>query len=80
MSLLISLREWLTAQHLDAVLLSSRQNKQPHLGLSSSSGFVFVSHKSAHIWSTRVTTRMSKRARVDTRSIYSMRRRRCIRA
>ena len=49
MSLLISLREWLTTQHLDAVLLSSRQNKQPHLGLSSSSGFVFVSHKSAHI-------------------------------
>ncbi|MBJ3589736.1 aminopeptidase [Salmonella enterica subsp. enterica serovar Saintpaul] len=49
MSLLASLREWLTAQHLDAVLLSSRQNKQPHLGISSSSGFVFISHKNAHI-------------------------------
>lgn len=49
MSLLASLREWLTAQRLDAVLLSSRQNKQPHLGISSSSGFVLISHKKAHI-------------------------------
>lgn len=49
MSLLASLRDWLTAQHLDAMLLSSRQNKQPHMGISSSSGFVFISHKSAHI-------------------------------
>ncbi|WP_213133703.1 aminopeptidase [Citrobacter sp. FP75] len=49
MSLLASLREWLTAQRLDAMLLSSRQNKQPHLGISSSSGFVFISQNSAHI-------------------------------
>ena len=49
MSLLASLRDWLTAQHLDAMLLSSRQNKQPHMGISSSSGFVFISHESAHI-------------------------------
>lgn len=32
MTLLASLRDWLKAQQLDAVLLSSRQNKQPHLG------------------------------------------------
>lgn len=49
MSLLASLREWLTAQRLEAVLLSSRQNKQPHMGISSSSGYVFISHNSAHI-------------------------------
>lgn len=49
MSLLASLRDWLTAQHLDAMLLSSRQNKQPHMGISSGSGFVFISHQSAHI-------------------------------
>ena len=49
MSLLASLRDWLTAQQLDAMLLSSRQNKQPHMGISSSSGFVFISHESAHI-------------------------------
>ncbi|PXW43163.1 aminopeptidase [Klebsiella oxytoca] len=49
MTLLASLREWLEAQQLDAVLISSRQNKQPHLGISSSSGFVFVSRQSAHI-------------------------------
>lgn len=49
MSLLASLRDWLTAQHLDAMLLSSRQNKQPHMGISSSSGYVFISHESAHI-------------------------------
>lgn len=33
MTLLASLRDWLKAQQLDAVLLSSRQNKQPHLGI-----------------------------------------------
>lgn len=49
MTLLTSLREWLTAQRLDAVLISSRQNKQPHLGISSSSGFVFITHENAHI-------------------------------
>lgn len=29
MTLLASLRDWLKAQQLDAVLLSSRQNKSP---------------------------------------------------
>lgn len=78
MSLLASLRDWLTAQHLDAVLLSSRQNKQPHMGISSGSGFVFISHQSAHIWSTPVTTPMSLRVLRAIRSIYLMARRRCI--
>ena len=49
MSLLASLRDWLTAQHLDAMLLSSRQNKQPHLGISTGSGYVVISRESAHI-------------------------------
>ncbi|EFH4367286.1 aminopeptidase [Escherichia coli] len=44
-----SLRDWLKAQQLDAVLLSSRQNKQPHLGISTGSGYVLISRESAHI-------------------------------
>ncbi|HAO0485669.1 TPA: hypothetical protein IG031_005160 [Escherichia coli] len=42
MTLLASLRDWLKAQQLDAVLLSSRQNKQPHLGISTGSGYVLM--------------------------------------
>lgn len=79
MSLLASLRDWLTAQQLDAMLLSSRQNKQPHMGISSSSGFVFISHESAHIWLMPVTTPMLPRVLRAIRSIGSMERRRCIR-
>lgn len=41
MTLRASLRQWLVEQRLDAVLISSRQNKQPHLGISSSAGFVY---------------------------------------
>ena len=43
MTLLASLRDWFKAQQLDAVLLSSRQNKQPHLGISTGSGYVLIS-------------------------------------
>lgn len=49
MTLLASLRDWLKAQQLDAVLLSSRQNKQPHLGISTGSGYVVISRESAHL-------------------------------
>ncbi|GAL55870.1 aminopeptidase P family N-terminal domain-containing protein, partial [Escherichia albertii] len=49
MTLLASLRDWLTEQQLDAMVLSSRQNKQPHLGISTGSGYVVISHESAHI-------------------------------
>ena len=49
MTLLASLRDWLKAQQLDAVLISSRQNKQPHLGISTGSGYVVISRESAHI-------------------------------
>lgn len=49
MTLLDSLRQWLTQQKLDAVLISSRQNKQPHMGISTASGFVLVSCDSAHV-------------------------------
>ena len=49
MTLLASLRDWLKAQQLDAVLLSSRQNKQPHLGISTGSGYVLISRESEHI-------------------------------
>ena len=55
MTLLASLRDWLKAQQLDAVLLSSRQNKQPHLGISTGSGYVVISRESAHILVTRRT-------------------------
>ncbi|CBG89546.1 aminopeptidase [Citrobacter rodentium] len=49
MTLLDSLRQWLTAQKLDAMLISSRQNKQPHLGISTASGYVLISRDSAHV-------------------------------
>lgn len=49
MELLTRLRAWLTAEKLDAVLISSRQNKQPHLGISTGSGYVLVTHQAAHI-------------------------------
>lgn len=49
MTLLTSLRQWLVQQQLDAVLISSRQNKQPHLGISSGSGYVLISQTHAHI-------------------------------
>lgn len=49
MTRLTSLRQWLTERQLDAVLISSRPNKQPYLGISSSSGFVLISRQHAHI-------------------------------
>lgn len=49
MTLLVPLRQWLAQQQLDAVLISSRQNKQPYLGISSSSGYVLIARDSAHI-------------------------------
>ena len=49
MTLLASLRQWLVEQELDAVLISSRQNKQPHLGISTGSGYVLIARNSAHI-------------------------------
>lgn len=49
MELLTRLRAWLAAENLDGVLISSRQNKQPHLGISTGSGFVLITDKSAHI-------------------------------
>lgn len=49
MTLLATIKSWLQAQKLDAVLISSRQNKQPHLGISTASGFVLVTRQHAHI-------------------------------
>lgn len=49
MDLLTRLRDWLTAEKLDGVLISSRQNKQPHLGISTGSGYVLVTLTGAHI-------------------------------
>jgi len=49
MTLLATLRDWLKASHLDAVLIASRQNKQPHLGFSSGSGYVLITRQQAHI-------------------------------
>lgn len=49
MSLLAALKTWLHVQKLDAVLISSRQNKQPWLGISTASGYVFVTRQHAHI-------------------------------
>ena len=46
MMLLASLRQWLVEQELDAVLISSRQNKQPHLGISTGSGYVLIARNS----------------------------------
>ena len=49
MELLRRLRAWLAAEKLDGVLISSRQNKQPHLGISTGSGYVLVTQTAAHI-------------------------------
>ncbi len=49
MDLLTRLRDWLAAEKLDGVLISSRQNKQPHLGISTGSGYVLVTRTGAHI-------------------------------
>lgn len=49
MDLLTKLRHWLTAEKLDGVLIASRQNKQPHLGISTGSGYVLVTQARAHI-------------------------------
>lgn len=49
MTLLATLRDWLDQQQLDAVLISSRQNKQPHFGFATSSGYVLVTRHTAHI-------------------------------
>ncbi len=73
MTLLASLRDWLAEQQLDAVLLSSRQNKQPHLGLSTGSGYVVISRESAHIL---VDSRYYADVEARASYIYSMRRRR----
>ncbi|WP_263066989.1 aminopeptidase [Enterobacter huaxiensis] len=49
MDLLTKLRRWLAAEKLDGVLIASRQNKQPHLGISTGSGYVLVTQARAHI-------------------------------
>lgn len=49
MALLATLRAWLKAQQLDAVLISSAQNKQPHFGFATRSGYVLVTRQTAHI-------------------------------
>lgn len=49
MDLLTRLRLWLAAEKLDGVLINSRQNKQPHLGISTGSGYVLVTQTRAHI-------------------------------
>jgi aminopeptidase len=49
MTLLATIQAWLQAHHLDAVLISSRSNKQPHLGISTASGYVLVTRCHAHI-------------------------------
>ncbi|EEC7441242.1 M24 family metallopeptidase [Escherichia coli] len=55
MTLLASLRDWLKAQQLDAVLLSSRQNKQPHLGISTAHAIGIEVHEDPR-FSPRDTT------------------------
>jgi aminopeptidase len=49
MSQLSAIRSLLTSQQLDAVLISSRQNKFCHTGLLSSSGYVLITARSQHI-------------------------------
>ncbi|MFK3662540.1 aminopeptidase [Scandinavium sp. NPDC088450] len=49
MTLLAALRAWLEAEQLDGVIISSRQNKQPHFGFATSSGYVIVTRQHAHI-------------------------------
>ena len=69
MTLLASLRDWLKAQQLDAVLLSSRQNKQPHLGISTGSGYVVISVKVRTFWWIRAITLRWKPVRKATSCI-----------
>lgn len=49
MSPLSAIRSLLASQQLDAVLISSRQNKFCHTGLLSSSGYVLITARSQHI-------------------------------
>ena len=49
MTLLASLRDWLSGATTGCSACSSRQNKQPHLGISTGSGYVVISRESAHI-------------------------------
>ena len=49
MSLLTVLRDWLSKHKADGVIISSRQNKLPHLGFSTASGYVLVTKHNAHI-------------------------------
>ena len=49
MSQLSAIRSLLASQQLDAVLISSRQNKFCHTGLLSSSGYVLITARSQHI-------------------------------
>ena len=49
MGLLTTLRDLLAAENLDGILIASRQNKQPHLGISTGSGYVLVTRQHAHI-------------------------------
>ncbi|MBS3047988.1 aminopeptidase [Enterobacter mori] len=49
MDLLTRLRLWLATEKQDGVLINSRQNKQPHLGISTGSGYVLVTQTRAHI-------------------------------
>lgn len=49
MTLLSRLRNWLSDNALDAVLIASRQNKLPHLGIATSSGYVLITREQAHI-------------------------------
>jgi len=49
MAILTAIRDRMMHQRTDAMLISSRQNKLPHFGFSSSSGFVLVTRQHAHI-------------------------------
>lgn len=49
MTLLDRLRHWLSENALDAVLIASRQNKLPHLGIATSSDYVLITPQQAHI-------------------------------
>ena len=49
MSLLTALRDWLDEHNVDGVIISSRQNKHPHLGFFTASGYVLATKSNAHI-------------------------------
>ncbi|MFP2466871.1 aminopeptidase [Pseudescherichia vulneris] len=49
MAVLTAIREWMTHQRIDAMLITSKPNKLPHLGFSSSSGYVLITRQHAHI-------------------------------